>query len=147
MLRLQQSVNKQWRSNPSTSDDANFAAHRCCSNSARVGNPAIPPKHLVDRAPQRTAVLRQLCGSFPPSQAYKNPASKQSPAPVVSNDATSTGSQNMIFSSYSNAAPEEPNLRATFRSPIFWKASRILRGSLSPVMSVASRLLGKKISA
>src|SRR5580704_12010816 len=98
-------MDEQRSSHTAAADNAYLTAHSRASISATVGNPAIPPRRLVERAPQTVPAFRQFLGLAPRSHAYKNPASKQSPAPVVSTDGTVIGSQKVIVPSHSSAPP------------------------------------------
>src|SRR5450432_825515 len=74
-------------------------------NLAVSGKPEIPPCFSVDSAPQILAVRRLSSGLLPFNQACRNPASKASPAPVVSSGVTACAASKRIRPSHNRAAP------------------------------------------
>src|SRR5260370_37701741 len=139
-------MHQQWSSQAAAPDHAYFTLHKIVSNSALEGKPAIPPSASVDISPQAVPVRRHCLGSIPCSQPYKNPASKQSPAPVVSTDSIALASWKTRSPSHNSAAPFLPSFIATRRKPAICIALSIRHGSFSPVIASPSRSLGKKTS-
>ena len=115
----------------------------CQAISSAVGNPATPPNDRMERAPQMFPSLRHRAGGSPRSQAWRKPALKQSPAPVVSTAVTAGGSAHNNRPSASIAAPRGPSFRTTVRAPARASERSIASGSRSPVRRSASTALGK----
>src|SRR5690242_21906238 len=91
--------------------------HECrSSSSARrfgEGKPVNPPYASHASAPQTLPVHSHVSGEWPLSHEYRKPATKQSPAPVVSIGSTNGAVANRISLSQSRAEPALPSLSAT----------------------------------
>src|SRR5262245_47580494 len=137
-------MNEKGRADAAAAEDRHLLHESCSAKRSRLGKPAMPPYVSHDSAPQMFAVRRHVWGGAPFRHACRNPASKQSPAPVVSNAVTPVGAWKYSSPSLSSAAPFAPSFSATHGKPAAANRFNIRSGSVSPVIRAASVSLGKK---
>ena len=106
-----------------------------CEKSQRVrpllGWPAVPPAFKADIAPQALPVIRQLSRFLPERYAWTKPASKESPAPVVSREKIGNGGILTTFLPAAPIAPSEPSLMTAQGTSAASRATADFNRSLS----------------
>src|SRR3954451_22322206 len=89
-----------------------------CSTSVQQAWLAQPPSFRVESPPQIEPHSRQLSRGDPLSQRWRNPALKESPAPVVSTTCTSIAEAVYSRPLTIAAAPLFPNFATTIDGPV-----------------------------
>src|SRR5690242_21013966 len=105
-----------------------FERRNVC-NSDSVGCPAVPPTRMADRAPQAFPIRKHSASGAWYRYADTNPASNESPAPVVSTALTLKPVWATVAPSRVATAPRRPRLitaHRTFVPSVFNPAFTVL---------------------
>ena len=115
------------------------------SASSIVGCAPVPPSARVESAPHAFAIASARPSGMPASQAARNPASNESPAPVVSTASAATPATRCVSRRQPPAiAPRSPSLTTTMPRVARRGAGSPRRASAMCAMRVASIAFGQE---